>query len=232
VYEAWAKLPSWDIEEAATLVCGYQPRKRSDLAFFPLDSEPKAPPPYERAKTWNALFHGEIGAVLDLFGRFKRMSRSELPSEAWYVGPAEFVRFCDDYGVDVPAELRQALNRRAAADREPETNERKSRYRARALQVALDLEPLGVRVTIEMFQGFIESSFSAQAQECVDLRTFQDYLKEWRADEGNADGLKDMLRQLLRGRGRLSEHEKDALQRRLPDKYARTLPATSASTKV
>jgi hypothetical protein len=228
-HEAWAKLPSWHIEEAASLVCGYQPRKRSDLPFFPLDSEPKAPPPYEGAKTWNALFHGEIGAVFDLYARFKRTPMSELPNEARYVSPAEFVRFCDECGVDVPAEFRDAVNRRAAADREPETNERKSRYRARALQVARDLKPSGVRVTIDMFQGFIESDLSVEDR--VDTRTFQDYLKEWRDHAGGANGLKDLLRQLLRGRGRLSEDEKDALRRSLPGKCAQTLPASGATTK-
>jgi hypothetical protein len=99
VHEAWAKLPAWHIEEAASLVCGYQPRKRSDLPFFPLDSEPREPSPYENAKTWNGLLHGEIGSVLDLFARFKRTSLSELPPDARYVVPAEFVRFCDEYGI-------------------------------------------------------------------------------------------------------------------------------------
>jgi hypothetical protein len=228
-HEVWAKLPSWHIQEAACLVCDLRPRKTSDLPLFPMDSEPNAPPPYEGAKTWNALFRGEIGAVLDLFARFKRMALSELPPDARYLAPPEFVRFCDEYGIEVPTGLRDAVNRRVVANRAPETNERKSRYRARAIQVAHDLEPCGVRVTIQMFQGFIESDIAAD--ERVDARTIQDYLKEWRGDEGNADGLRDALRQLLRGRGRLSEDEKDQLRRRLPDNYTRMIPASGTTTR-
>ena len=227
-HEAWAGLPSWHIEEAACLVCRFQPRKPSDLPFFPLDSDPNAPRPYEDSKTWNALFRGEIGVVLDLFARFKRTSLSELPPDARYVVPAEFLRFCDEYGIEVPTELRDAVNRRAVGNREPKTNERKSRYRVRAIQVARDLEPSGVRVTIEMLQSFIENDIAAD--ERVDARTFQDYLREWRGDEENADGLRDALRRLLRGRGRLSEGEKDQLRRRLPDNYARISPASATPT--
>ncbi len=227
-YEQWGKLPAWHIEEAASLVCGYQPRKESDLPFFPLDSEPKGPPPYENAKTWNGLLHGEIGAVLNLFARFKRTSLAELPADARYVAPMEFVRFCDQCGVALPSELRDAVNRGAVASRGSETNERRSRYRARAIQVARDLEPCGVRVTIDMFQGFIEND--VPLDERVDARTFQDYLREWRGEHASADGLKDMLRRLLRGRGRLSEDEKDQLRRRLPDNYARMFPASGTRT--
>jgi hypothetical protein len=218
-YGTWAKFPSWHVEEAASLVCGFQPRRRSDLALFPLDSEPKAPSPYENAKTWNALHHGEIGAILDLFARFKRTSVSELPADAQYVVPAEFIRFCDAYGVEVPTELRDAVTRRGGANRKTDTNERKSQYRARALRVARDLEACGARVTIQMFQGFIENDLPAD--ERVETRSFQDYLREWRGDPRDADGLKDVLHQVLRGRGRLSEEQKDLLRRRLPDKYAR-----------
>jgi hypothetical protein len=229
VYEAWAKLPSWHIQEAACLVCGLQPRKTSDLPFFPMDSEPNTPPPYEGAKTWNARFRGEIGAVFDLFARFKRTSVSELPADAQYVVPAEFIRFCDAYGVEVPTALRDAVSRRAVANRKTDTNERKSQYRARALQVARDLEACGARVTIQMFQGFIENDLPAD--EHVETRSFQDYLREWRGDQGSVDALKVVLRQVLRGRGRLSEEHKDQLQRCLPEKYARMSPADGPTAK-
>jgi hypothetical protein len=228
VYEAWAKFPSWHIQEAACLVCGLQPRKSSDLPFFPMASEPNAPPPYEGAKTWNARFRGEIGAVFDLFARFKRTSLSEFPPDARYVAPAEFVRFCDEFGVEVPGELRDAVNRRVVSTTAAETNERKSQYRARAIQVARDLEPRGVRVTIEMFRCFIESEIPAD--EHVLTRAFQEYLREWRSDEENTEGLRDALRRLLRRPGRVSEDEKDQLRRRLPENYARMLLVSGITT--
>lgn len=228
VYEAWATFPSWHIQEAACLVCGLQPRKTSDLPFFPMDSEPNAPPPYEGATTWNARFRGEIAAVFDLFARFKRTSLSELPADARYVAPAEFVRFCDEYGIEVPPELRDAVKRRVVASSAPETNERKSQYRVRAIRVARDLEARGLRVTIPMFQDFIESDLPIDEQ--VDARSFQEYLREWRAEQGSADGLRDALRRVLRGRGRPSENEKDQLRRLLPESYARMLLASGTPT--
>jgi hypothetical protein len=51
-YEAYAKLPSWHVEEAASLAAGLIPRQNLHLKFRPIDGVPGEPKPYEDAKRW------------------------------------------------------------------------------------------------------------------------------------------------------------------------------------
>ena len=54
-YETYAKLPSWHVEEAASLAAALIPRQNFHLKFRPIHGVPGEPKPYEDAKTWGAL---------------------------------------------------------------------------------------------------------------------------------------------------------------------------------
>jgi hypothetical protein len=55
-YETYAKLPSWHVEEAASLAAALIPRQNFHLKFRPIHGVPGEPKPYEDAKTWGAGF--------------------------------------------------------------------------------------------------------------------------------------------------------------------------------
>jgi len=54
-HETYAKLPSWHVEEVASLAAGLIPRQNFHRNFRPIHSVPEEPKPYEDAKTWSAL---------------------------------------------------------------------------------------------------------------------------------------------------------------------------------
>jgi hypothetical protein len=228
-YEKWARLPSWHLEEAASLVCRYRPRSSHDLPWFPLDSRPTAPPPSQDAKTWNELLHGDIGGVLGLYRRFEKVSRPERSTG--HVVPAEFVKFCDQFDIDVPSELRRALSRRSRGAKASETRTHKSRYRERTIQVARDLKQYGVHVTMPQLKILVEGGLAPRERR-VGERTFQAYLDEWRKDELIDDPLRSLLEHVLREPGRPSEDDDNELRLRLPKIYAQMLAAAGYTTKI
>src|SRR5689334_7258053 len=92
-YTKYARLPTWHVEEAASLVCGFEPRKSLYLQFHPMAATPATPPPYDGALTWNGLLHGPVGEILSLYGRYKRVTDWQFDGDALYVSPMEFLHF-------------------------------------------------------------------------------------------------------------------------------------------
>ena len=75
-YETYAKLPSWHVEEAASLAAGLIPRQNFHRNFRPIHSVPEEPKPYEDAKTWGALLDETepVGRVMSLLARARGVS--------------------------------------------------------------------------------------------------------------------------------------------------------------
>src|SRR6267154_1104932 len=71
-YEKYAKLPSWHVEEAASLVAGFRPRR--NIQFFPSAGLPSesgaAASPDQDLLTWNKLLHGLVGQILAVYARY------------------------------------------------------------------------------------------------------------------------------------------------------------------
>src|SRR6266480_1317426 len=109
-YETYAKLPSWHVEEAASLTAGHPAPK--PLSEFPSDRRCAGKPkPYEDAKTWGVLLEetGPVGRVISLLARAQGLSNWGFSGSDLYIAPAEFVDFCDKYGVTVPDDLRETV---------------------------------------------------------------------------------------------------------------------------
>ena len=94
-YESYAKLPSWHVEEAASLTAGLIPRQSLYLNFRPIDGVPGEPKPYEDAKTWGGLLEetGPVGRVISLLARAQGLSNWGFSGSDLYIAPAEFVDF-------------------------------------------------------------------------------------------------------------------------------------------
>lgn len=108
-YETYAKLPSWHVEEAASLSAGLIPRQSFSLNFRPIHSVPGEPKPYEDAKPWGVLLEetGPVGRVIALLARARGLSNWGFSGSDFYIEPAEFAEFCDKYGIAVPDALRE-----------------------------------------------------------------------------------------------------------------------------
>ena len=75
-YETYAKLPSWHVEEAASLAADLIPRQNLHRNFRPIHSVPEEPKPYEDAKTSGALLDETepVGRVMSLLARARGVS--------------------------------------------------------------------------------------------------------------------------------------------------------------
>ena len=112
-YEKYARLPSWHVEEAASLVAGYEPR--ANTRYFPTNGIPETEsamsdrsentPPYPGAMNWNALLHGPVGSVLAIYARYKQVPHWGFEGDALFVKPHEFLAFCTQFGIPVPPDL-------------------------------------------------------------------------------------------------------------------------------
>ena len=103
-YETYAKLPSWHVEEAASVAAALIPRQNSHLKFRPIHGAPGEPKPYEDAKTWGVLLDETepVGRAISLLARARGLSDWGFSGSDLYVDPAEFVEFCDKCGATVP----------------------------------------------------------------------------------------------------------------------------------
>ncbi len=239
-YEKYARLPSWHVEEAAALVVGFEPR--ASTQFFPSEGLPRNPDqpevaaPNDGAVTWNALLHGAVGQVLALYARYKHVPPWGFHSDMLYVRPDNFLAFCAEYMVPVPADLARhfpnatpaasAQTRRSAVPKE-------QRYRKQTLQVALELNERAAPLTVQQLKDLVESGF-APTEHTVTPRTYQQYLEKWRRDTSPPDPLSGLLAQVLRtALGRPSEDEDNELKKRLPEKFRRILwPINRAAKKL
>ena len=241
IYEKYARLPSWHIEEAASLVAGFKPRV--DTRFCPLDGkpgttdQPDPPPPYEGAVTWNALLRGEIGNVISLYARHKRVLDWNFSGDALYVGPKEFVEFCAQYGISTPPDLTEfvcqtavkpamespkQLGKALEANNHP-TGDKEATYRVVIFRLAQELAGLAKghkgRLTVQQLQALVESESDCRRLN-VDTRTFERYLAKLREEKS----MRSLLTKILRGtRGRPNEDDKDDVMRWLPPKYSEAL---------
>lgn len=219
-YRKYAKLHSWHLEEAASLVAGYEPRR--DTQCFPIDGkpgtadQPEIPPPYEGAMTWNELLHGAIGKVLSLYARYRRVPDWGFTDDMLYVSPRDFLAFCAEHDVPVPSDLVKCFPSDWIATRantsSSASSQREALYREYTVQVATDLEKKRApRVTVALLQETVERRFGDSAR-TVASRTFQSYLRRWRQDKK----LGELLASVLRGvAGRLSEDEEIEINRRV-----------------
>lgn len=230
IFEVYARLPSWHVEEAASLVAGFAPRK--NLQFFPTAGLPGNPDvPRDTALTWNALLQGDVGTILGLYARHKQMPG--FGPDSLYVRPDEFLRFCTEYGLPVPAALTECFQgaeaARESADPVPRpVGKKEQRYRRITMAVARDLREDSAQVTVQQLKDLVEHEFS-KGQRAVSHRGFRQYLEAWRRAEPDGELLAGILRS---EQGRPSDEDEKALQDRLREKFKRVLwPAARAARK-
>ncbi len=102
-YETYAKVPSWNVEEAASLAAGLIPRQNFHRNFRPIHSVPEEPKPYEDAKTCSALLDETepVGRVMSLLARARGVSNwafsgSDLFRSPWHDMKTHAVFVCEN----------------------------------------------------------------------------------------------------------------------------------------
>ena len=226
-YEAYARLPSLHVEEAASLFAGFVPRDRLSLNFRPVHDMPKTPPPYEGAKTWGMLISEReaIGRIISLYARDQRVQGWSFSGRSLHTRPTEFLEFCDRYEVPVPDDLRrtvQGLPRHKRSVKHQSKVVRvpkKEHYKSHVVPVLQDMKSAKVHLTRDHLQTFVESRFEDRDKKIAG-RTFQDYLADWRQDTSLRELLSAVL---LEAAGRPSEEYEDELKKKLPDRYRHVL---------
>lgn len=102
----------WHVEEAASLVHGFVPRKnifaRPTDGIGPGRTLPtgKQRPLGPKSQTWAQLLDGPIGNTMSRYIRYIVVADGQFNEEQPYVDPSKFLQFCGVSGISIPSELK------------------------------------------------------------------------------------------------------------------------------
>ncbi|MGH9664460.1 MAG: hypothetical protein ACRD9L_08575, partial [Bryobacteraceae bacterium] len=134
VFQHYAQRPAWYLEEAASLVAGYVPRKH--LHYSPMcptnDFDEQAAPD----SNWYYLLRTDapVGRIIDCYLQAQGIGWSML--DQIMVEPWALIGFCDEYRIQVPPPLRNAVLLIHHPRREAPTHSRQKSVEQRRRQIA------------------------------------------------------------------------------------------------